>query len=120
MPFVTVSLHEGKDKTFIKSLSEIIHTAMQETLIFPNEVLFHKILELKKGNMIYMPEFRNIKRSDDLIYIECTIKSGRSADQKKSMFSRISDDLFSKLGIRKEDIIIVIRENASEDWHLNP
>lgn len=70
--------------------------------------------------MIYLPEFRNIKRSDDIIFIECTIKSGRTAEQKKAMFSRISENLFSKLRIPKEDIIIVIRENSSEDWHLNP
>jgi len=120
MPFVTITLHEGKEKSFLKSLSEIIHNAMVDTIVFPSEVLFHKIHELKKGRMIFVPEFRNIKRSENIIFIECTIKSGRTAEQKKSMFHRISENLFSKLQIRKEDIVIVIRENSPEDWYLNP
>ena len=120
MPFVTISLHEGKNNSFIKSLSDIIHTAMVETIVFPSEVLFHKIHELKKGKMIYLPEFRNIKRSDDIIFIECTIKSGRTAEQKEAMFGRISEDLHAKLNIRNEDVVIVVRENSAEDWHLNP
>lgn len=120
MPFVTITLQEGKDKKFIKSLSDTIHTAMQETIIFPADVLFHKIHEVKKGQMIYLNEFRNVKRSDNMIFIECTIKTGRTADQKQAMFKRITEDLFSKLGVRKEDIIIVIKENSAEDWYLKP
>jgi hypothetical protein len=82
MPFVTITLQEGRDKKFINFLSETIHTAMQETIIFPADVLFHKIQEVKKGQMIYLHEFRNVKRSENMIFIECTIKTGRTADQK--------------------------------------
>ena len=120
MPFVTITLQEGRDKKFINFLSETIHTAMQETIIFPADVLFHKIHEVKKGQMIYLHEFRNVKRSENMIFIECTIKTGRTADQKQAMYKRISEDLFSKLGVRKEDIIIVIRGNSAEDWYLEP
>jgi 4-oxalocrotonate tautomerase len=120
MPFVTITLQEGKDKIFIKSLSENIHKAMVETIVFPKDVLFHKVHEVKKEQMIYLDEFRNIKRSENLIFIECTIKTGRSSEMKQAMYKRISEDLFTKLGVRKEDIIIVIRENSAEDWYLEP
>jgi phenylpyruvate tautomerase PptA (4-oxalocrotonate tautomerase family) len=120
MPLVTITLLEGKDQAFIKSLSETIHTAMQETIICPPDVLFHKIHEMKKGHMIYLDNFRSTQRSEDMIWLECNIKAGRSAEQKQAMFKRISNDLYSKLGVRKEDIIIVIRENSPEDWYLNP
>jgi len=120
MPFVTITLKEGKDKKFLKSLSDTIHTAMQETIIFPEDVLFHKIHEVKKEHMIFLNEFRNVKRSEDMIFIECTIKAGRTADKKQAMYKRISEDLSSELGVRKEDIIIVIRENSGEDWYLQP
>jgi 4-oxalocrotonate tautomerase len=120
MPFVTITLTEGRDRKFIKTLSDTIHSAMQETIIFPADVLFHKIHEVKKEHMIYLSEFRNVKRSDEMIFIECTIKAGRTADQKRAMYRRISEDLFSKLAVRKEDIIIVVRENSAEDWYLEP
>ena len=120
MPFVTITLRKGRDKKFIKALSEVIHTAMQETLIFPSEVLFHKIHELKKEQMICLADFKNNRRSNNIIFLECTIKAGRNSKQKKAMYKRISDDLFSKLGVRKEDIIIVIKENSPEDWYLQP
>ncbi|MDR3668557.1 MAG: tautomerase family protein [Ignavibacteriaceae bacterium] len=120
MPFVTITLREGKDKKFIKTLSETIHSAMLETIVFPEDVLFHKIHEVKKDNMIYLDQFRNVKRSEDMIFIECTIKAGRTPEKKQAMYKRISEALFSELGIRKEDIIIVIRENSAEDWYLQP
>ena len=120
MPFVTITLKEGKDKEFIKSLSETIHTAMLATIVFPEDVLFHKIHEVKKEHMIYLDEFRNVKRSDNMIFIECTIKAGRTAEKKQAMYQRISEDLFSELGVRREDIVIVIRENTAEDWFLQP
>lgn len=120
MPFVTITLKEGKDRKFIKTMSETIHAAMLGTIVFPEDVLFHKIHEVKKENMIYLNEFRNVKRSDDIIFIECTIKAGRTAEKKQAMYKRISEDLFSELGVRKEDIIIVIRENSAEDWYLQP
>jgi phenylpyruvate tautomerase PptA (4-oxalocrotonate tautomerase family) len=120
MPFVTITLKEGKGKEFVNSLSSIIHTAMQETIVFPADVLFHKIHEVKKEHMIYKNEFRNVKRTEDIIFIECTIKTGRNADQKQQMYKRISEDLNFKLGVRKEDIVIVIRENSAEDWYLEP
>ena len=120
MPFVTITLKEGKDRKFIKSLSEVIHTAMLEIIVFPEDVLFHKIHEVKREHMVYLNEFRNIKRSEDMIFIECTIKAGRTAEKKQAMYKRILEDLFSELGVRKEDIIIVIRENSAEDWYLQP
>ncbi len=120
MPFVTITVKTGKDATYLNRLSKIIHTAMQETISFPADVYFHKIHELKKENMLYLSEFRNLKRSHDMLFIECTIKSGRSAEKKQLMYERISNDLNTKLGIRKEDIMIVIRENNAEDWYLHP
>jgi phenylpyruvate tautomerase PptA (4-oxalocrotonate tautomerase family) len=93
---------------------------MQETIIFPSDVLFHKIHEMKKEQMIYLAEFRNVQRSENMIYLECTIKAARNAEQKQMMYQHISNDLFSKLGVRKEDLIIIVRENSSEDWYLNP
>jgi 4-oxalocrotonate tautomerase len=120
MPFVTITLREGKDRKFIKTLSETIHTAMLGTIVFPEDVLFHKIHEVKKEHMIYLDEFRSVKRSDNMIFIECTIKAGRTAEKKQAMYKRISEDLSNELGVRKEDIIIVIKENSGEDWYLEP
>ena len=120
MPFVTITVKTGKDKTYLKKLSEIVHTAMQETIVFPEDVYFHKIHELKKENMLYRADFRDMKRSHDMVFLECTIKAGRTAEQKKLMYDRITNDLSAKLGTRKEDIIIVVRENSAEDWYLQP
>lgn len=118
MPFVTITLLEGKDKKFIKSLSEIIHTAMIETISIAPEVLYHVVHELKSEQLIYMPEFRGLKRSADFIMLQIIIRNGRSAELKKEMFKKISDGLNTQLGIRKEDLLITLLENSGDNWYF--
>jgi len=116
MPFVTITLHERNDPTFIKTLSEIIHLAMVETILFPHEVLYHTIHEVKPGNMIYSNNHKGLTRSEDIIFLQITLKEGRDVEQKNAMYQRITDDLDLQLGIRKEDIMIILTENKSTDW----
>ena len=39
MPFVTITLLEGKDKDYIKGVSEGINSAVKETMDFPDDDL---------------------------------------------------------------------------------
>ena len=118
MPFVTITLPEGNNQQFIQSLSAIVQAAMVETIKCPPNSLYHRIQQVRRDELIYLPGYNNILRSENVIMFEITLKEGRTAEQKKQLYEAISSGLNKNLGIRYEDIIIVLTENKAEDWYF--
>ena len=118
MPYVQISINEGKERSYLENLSGIIHTAMIETIDCPEEVLYHTINELKPNQMIFKSEFRGMQRSADMIFIQMILKEGRTAEKKNAMYKKITSDLHKSLGLRKEDIFISVTENSGADWYF--
>jgi 4-oxalocrotonate tautomerase family enzyme len=118
MPYVQISITEGKDRSYLDKLSGIIHSAMVETIDCPEEVLYHTINELKPNQMILKSEFRGMKRTADMIFIQMILKEGRTAEKKNAMYRKITEDLHKSLGLRKEDILITVTENSADDWYF--
>lgn len=118
MPVVTITLKEGRGEEFIGKLSDIIHEVMIKEIDCPMEVKYHAVHEVKNTNLIYKDEFRSMKRSDEMIFIQMTLKEGRTAEKKKAMYERLTDELHGKLGVRTEDIFISVTESKAEDWYF--
>ncbi|TAK58381.1 MAG: tautomerase family protein [Bacteroidetes bacterium] len=118
MPLVTITLPEGKSPQFIQSLSTIVHEAMVETINCPPDALYHIINQVKREQLTYMPEYKGMKRSENVIILQITLKEGRTPEQKKQMYEKISSGLNSNLGIRFEDIIIILTDSAAENWYF--
>ncbi len=118
MPFVTITLPEGKDQQYIQSLSSIVHSAMVDTINCPPITIYHNIHEVKPGHMIYLPEYKKMKRSENVVFLQITMKEGRTPEMKQQMYETISSRLNESLGIRFEDIIIIVTESKAEDWYF--
>ncbi len=118
MPFVTITLPEGKDQQFIQSLSSLVHSAMVETINCPPAVLYHVVHQVKQEQLMYLPEYKDMQRSKDIVILQIAMKEGRTPEMKKLMYETISSRLNNSLGIRYEDIIIVVSESKAEDWYF--
>lgn len=116
MPFVSITLREGKSEAFLKTLSETIHKAMVSTIACPPETLYHEILQTGKNGRVYLPQYRGMERTEDMIFIRMILKEGRTAEQKNAMYRLICKELHRELGIRTEDLFITLTENKAEDW----
>ena len=60
--------------------------------------------------------FFGIERSPDCVFIQLTLASGRTLDQKRGFYKRVADELHAQLGMRREDIFINLVPVAPEDW----
>lgn len=118
MPIVTITLIEGKEPAFISALSQIVHTAMVETIQCPPATLYHIINEVKRDRLIFLREYKGLKRSDDVVILQITLKEGRTPEQKKMLYERISRDAHDQLGVRKENLWIILTDNKPEDWYF--
>jgi len=116
MPLVRISLQEGKPRTAIQKISDAVHRAMVETISVPPLDRFQVITEHSKDHLVYDPEYLNVKRTDDIVFIQITLNQGRSLELKKALYARIAELLHQEIGLRKEDVLINLVEVPKENW----
>lgn len=117
MPFVRVSYLDNKyDDQQLPIISREIMNALREHFNVPQEDFFQVFHAHKASEFYYSPNYLNIERTDGLLYIQITLKSGRSQEQKMSFYSKLAETLSSTLGIRKEDVFVVLVDTEFEDW----
>ena len=117
MPFIRVSyLEQQYDNHQLEGICRAIMSALIQHFHVPEDDMFQVFHTHKAGEFFYSKDYLNIERSDGLIYIQVTLKSGRSTEQKKSFYARLAEELSMTLNIRKEDIFIVLVDTEFEDW----
>ena len=118
MPLIQISLRKGKPLDYRRDLMEEVYLAMRESINTPENDRFATITELEDGNFNNSGDYLGISRSDDIVFIQITLNAGRTTDKKKALYAEIAKRLNTKLGIRKEDVVISLVEIALEDWSL--
>ncbi len=116
MPFVRVDLQDGKTAEELAVLSRSIHRAMVETIDVPEDDYFQVITTHAPGELIYDRQYMGIARSEGQIFIQITMKKGRSIRQKQALFARIAELLQENAGVRPQDVMVILTENTQENW----
>jgi phenylpyruvate tautomerase PptA (4-oxalocrotonate tautomerase family) len=120
MPLVRIDLLEGKTAEYRAQVGEIIYRAMMETLNVPKDDNFQVIAEHSKSNsnegLHFDRGYLGINRSDDCIFIQITLNSGRSVEMKQRFYKAVADGLHEALELRREDVLINLVEVAKENW----
>ncbi|MBZ5522838.1 MAG: tautomerase family protein [Acidobacteriia bacterium] len=116
MPLVRISLQEGRPRPTIRKISNAVHRAMVETISVPPLDRFQIITEHSRDHLVYDPEYLNVKRTDDIVFIQITLNQGRSLELKKALYARIAELLHQEIGLRKEDVLINLVEVPKENW----
>ncbi|WP_338552211.1 tautomerase family protein [Paenibacillus sp. KS-LC4] len=117
MPFVRVSYLESKyDEPQLSAISQVIMQALMEHFHVPEDDFFQVFHGHRSGEFFYSPDYLNIRRSDGLLYIQITLKSGRSTLQKQHFYKRVAERMERELAIREEDIFILLVGTELADW----
>lgn len=116
MPFVQISMMEGKSAGHRKAAGDIVHQAMVETINCPPLDRFQVVREFSKDNFLFTPVYLDIPHTDDLIVIQITLNEGRTVELKKLLYKAIADGLQASIGISPQDVIINLVEVKKENW----
>jgi 4-oxalocrotonate tautomerase len=116
MPIARVDLVEGKTVEYRRQVGEIIYRAMIETLDVPKNDRFQVIAEHSKDDLIFDREYLGVHRSDDCIFIQITLNSGRTLETKQRFYKAVADGLHEGLKVRREDVLINLVEVQKENW----
>jgi len=115
MPLVRIDLVHGRTVEQRQRIGDAIHRALVETIAVPERDRFQLITEHNASDLVYDREYLNIRRTDNIVIIQITLSTGRSAAQKRALFRRIAENL-AALDIRREDVWINLVEVAKENW----
>jgi phenylpyruvate tautomerase PptA (4-oxalocrotonate tautomerase family) len=74
------------------------------------------VTEHPAGGLIYDPSYLGIERSDDVVFVQITLSTGRKPGQKRKLFQRMSEILAQNPGLRPQDLMINLVEVSWENW----
>jgi len=117
MPVVHVSLRAGKPAAYRQAILDSLYGAMREALNVPEDDQFMALTEHDPANFRTGNAY-GVIRSADVVYIQMTVFSTRTAEQKKALFREIAARLGENPGIRPEDVFVTILDAPKENWSV--
>jgi 4-oxalocrotonate tautomerase family enzyme len=109
-------LRAGKSATYARDVGAAVHRAMLEAINVPPDDRFQVLTEHPAHGLVYDAGYLGIARSDDVVFIQITLNSGRTLEQKKALYARITELLKESPGVRPEDVLVNLVEVARENW----
>jgi 4-oxalocrotonate tautomerase len=116
MPLVRIDLLEGKSPEYRERVGQIVYRAMMDALGVPNNDRFQVITEHDRTGLQFDRTYLDIQRSDDCIFLQVTLSTGRTLEAKKRFYKAVADGLHEELQLRREDVWINLVEVRKEDW----
>jgi 4-oxalocrotonate tautomerase len=116
MPLVRIALRAGAPPADQRAIADGVHQALVDTIGIPAADRFQLISEYAADQFIYDPSYLNIARSDRLVVLQITISVGRTLEQKRALYRRITELLAERPGISPDDVFINLVEVAKENW----
>ena len=118
MPLTHISLRAGKPEAYRQALIDGVCRALHDTFDVPSNNEFVAVHEHGPADFRYSPDYLDIARTDDVVFIQITANNTRTVEQKKALFRRLAQLLSDKPGLRPEDVFINLVEVTKENWSL--
>ena len=116
MPLVRISVREGKTPAYRRAVADSIHDAMVATIGIPAADRFQVVTEHSAEDLIYDPGYLGVNRTDDVVFVQITMSTGRTVEARKALYARIAENLEKSPGLRKEDVFVNLVEVVKENW----
>ena len=116
MPLARIDLPAGKPAEYGRAVAAVVYNAMIDTLNAPKNDRFQVLSEHTPNTLIVDPTYLGIQRSADALIIQLILNEGRTVEVKKSFYKAVADELHERVGLRREDVLIVLVEVKKENW----
>src|ERR1700733_5572558 len=117
MPFVRIDALRA-DQAKLEGLGRPVHDALVEAIGIPADDLFQVLAshDGTTGMFRYDPDYLGVHRGDGLVYIDITMRAGRTGAQKKALSARTADLAGKYAYTEPRNVFVAIHENQFADW----
>jgi 4-oxalocrotonate tautomerase len=116
VPLVRIDLIEGKSQQYRAQVGDIVYQTLIDVLSVPEHDRFQVITEHPNGGLPFDRDYLGIHRTDECIFFQITLNSGRSVELKQSFYKTLADRLNDGVKLRREDVLINLIEVPKENW----
>ncbi len=97
-------------------VGQIVYQAMVDVLAVPQNDRFQVITEHSKAGLQFDRDYLGVHRTDDCVFLQITLNSGRAVELKQRFYKAVADGLHEQLKLRREDVLISLVEVTKENW----
>ena len=117
MPLVTVTVRKPKSAAFKRAVLDGVHAALVAAGV-PKEDRFQRVLALDADDFVVDARYPDLARDrrDDFTMVEILFSVGRSVKVKRKLLADLVANLARDPGIDAEDVFVVFKETAWENW----
>lgn len=117
MPFVRIDALRADEKR-LEALGRAVHDALVDAIGIPTDDLFQVLTshDSTRSTVRYDPDYLGIHRDDDLVFVDITMRSGRTHEQKKALYRQVAKLAGEYAGTEPRNVFVKITENEFADW----
>jgi phenylpyruvate tautomerase PptA (4-oxalocrotonate tautomerase family) len=116
MPLVRIDLAADKAPEYGIQIGQVVYQALVDVLNAPKNDHFQIITDHPKAGLQFDRNYLSVHRSDDCVFIQITLNSGRTLEMKQHFYKAVANGLHEKLKVRREDVFINLVEVPKENW----
>ncbi len=116
MPFVRLTLSQGRSTEDRRAMAESVQQALVETAGVPADDFFCAVHEVPPEDFRFDPTYLGIQRTKELVVVQIVFNAGRTVEVKRALYARIAEKLGQRPGLRHEDVLINLIEVPRENW----
>jgi TetR/AcrR family transcriptional repressor of nem operon len=117
MPFVRIDALRA-DQARLDGLGRAVHEALIDAIGIPADDLFQVLTshDGATGTFRYDPDYLGVHRDDGIVYVDITMRAGRTNEQKKALYARIAELASKYADTEPRNVFVTIHENQFADW----
>jgi phenylpyruvate tautomerase PptA (4-oxalocrotonate tautomerase family) len=117
MPFIRTEVPDSMPFERRQKVVMGIHQALVDSIGMPADELFNRVSSYSPQDFFYSRSFNGMRRSDQAVVVEITLRRGRSDAMKKALYAQIALEL-TGADVASDDIFIFMHENDYSDWSV--
>ncbi len=116
MPLVRIDVPDSRRPEELAAIGDGVHRALVEAIGIPPQDRFQVLQRQPESGLVFDRHYLGIARTSGIVFIQITMSTGRSLEQKKNLFAAIVKNLSEKPGVRTEDVFVNLVEVVKENW----
>jgi 4-oxalocrotonate tautomerase family enzyme len=117
MPFIRIDALRA-DQARLDALGRAVHEALIDAIGIPADDLF-QVLTSHDGTTStfrYDPDYLGVHRDDGIVFVDITMRAGRTDEQKKNLYAKIAELASKYADVEPRNVLVTIHENQFADW----